>query len=76
MSLVAIINCSSKSDADSNSEKRHQQPVARDRLYRACIEIICEISFVAPLLIIDIDGFRALLVNRMSNKSGLPLGID
>jgi hypothetical protein len=60
VALVAIINCSSKSDFDISGEKRHQQ-VARDRLYRACIEIVCEISFFAPLLVIHVGGFRALL---------------
>ena len=62
LSLVAIVNCSSKSDIETTSaqsEKRHT--VARDRLYRACIEIICEIAFVAPLLVIHVGGFRALL---------------
>ena len=68
LSLVAIINCSSKTDAESNNDKRHQQPVARDRLYRACIEIICEISFVTPLIVIHVGGFRALLGTWMSDQ--------
>ena len=39
-SLISIIICSSK--PTEKSEKR--QHVARDRLYRACIEIICEVG--------------------------------
>lgn len=53
-SLISIINCSSKAVHEKVETKR-------DRLYRASIEILCELSFVTPNIVIEAGGFRALL---------------
>lgn len=56
-SLISIIICSSK--PTEKSEKR--QHVARDRLYRACIEIICEVRTSSFSLFIKVILFRSHL---------------
>ena len=54
ISLISIINCSSKAEAMGSN------PI-RDKLYRPAIVIVCEIAFIEPLIVIHTGGFRALL---------------
>ena len=56
ISLISIINCSSKAEAMGSN------PI-RDKLYRPAIVIVCEIAFIEPLIVIHTGGFRALLGN-------------
>ena len=62
ISLISIINCSSKAEAMGSN------PI-RDKLYRPAIVIVCEIAFIEPLIVIHTGGFRALLGNVWNFKN-------
>ena len=64
-SLISIVNCSSP-PYDQND--KNQQHVARDRLYRACIEVLCEASFQLPQAVIELGGFNMLLTACLDNS--------
>ena len=60
-SLIAIVRCSARHAEKSKS-------VPRDRLYRASIEILCEISFELPTIVIRLGGLNALLEAILDNS--------
>ena len=60
-SLIAIVKCSAKPAEKSKN-------VPRDRLYRACIEILCEIAFDLPRRVIRLGGLNALLEAILDNS--------